>query len=262
MRINGSVIGSVVTSSASSAIGIWDLRNNELSNRLSIWPNMYVTSGSVLFLDAGNVVSYPGSGTTWYDLSGNSNNGTLTNGPTFSAANQGSIVFDGVNDYVINSSPTNIPVGSSSRTVQLWVYPKTNTCPLVQLGTGGGGNQGYYVMFYNSSGTIYLFSDGINSANNISFSGTNLPTLNTWNHMTFGNSGQNWFYYLNGVSKLSGTFGVTLNTIGQKYIVGNRDDVSLTPTNGNIAQTFVYNRALSASEILQNFNASRDRFGV
>ena len=179
-----------------------------------------VENGLVLCLDAANKLSYPGSGTTWRDLSGNSNTGTLTNGPTFSAANQGSIVFDGVNDYVINSSPTNIPVGSSSRTVQLWVYPKTNTCPLVQLGTGGGGNQVYIVSFYNVSGTLYLFTDGINSANNISFSGTDLPTLNTWNHVTFGNSGQNWFYYLNGVSKLSGTFGVTLNTIGQKYIVG------------------------------------------
>ena len=220
-----------------------------------------VTNGLVLALDAANNKSYLGSGVSWYDLSGNDNTGTLTNGPTFSTVNQGSIVFDGVNDYVINSSPTNIPVGSSSRTIQLWVYPKTNTCPLVQLGTGGGGNQGYYVMFYNSSGTIYLFSDGINSANNISFSGTDLPTLNIWNHITFGNSGQNWFYYLNGVSKLSGTFSVTLNTIGQKYIVGYRDDTPITPTNGNIAQTFVYNRTLSASEILQNYNATKSRFG-
>ena len=219
-----------------------------------------VTNGLVLALDAANNKSYSGSGVTWNDLSGNNNTGTLTNGPTFSGANGGYIVLDGTNDYVINSSPTNIPVGSSSRTVQLWIYPKNNSCPLVQLGTGGG-FQVYIVSFFNSSGTLYLFTDGINSANNISFSGTDLPTLNTWNHMTFGNSGQNWFYYLNGVSKLSGTFGVTLNTIGQKYIVGNRDDVSLTPTNGNIAQTFVYNRALSASEILQNYNATKSRFG-
>ena len=220
-----------------------------------------VTSGCVLALDAADKLSYPGSGTTWNDLSGNGNTGTLTNGPTFSAANCGYIVLDGTNDYVINSSPTNIPVGSSSRTVQLWVYPKTNTCPLVQLGTGGG-FQVYIVSFFYSSGTLYLFTDGINSANNISFSGTDLPTLNAWNHMTFGNSGQNWFYYLNGVSKLSGTFGVTLNTIGQKYIVGNRDDVYLGTANGNVSQTFVYNRALSASEILQNYNATKSRFGL
>ena len=220
-----------------------------------------VTNGLVLALDAANNKSYSGSGVTWYDLSGNNNTGTLTNGPTFSGANGGYIVLDGTNDYVINSSPTNIPVGSSSRTVQLWIYPKNNSCPLVQLGTGGG-FQVYIVSFFNSSGTLYLFTDGINSANNISFSGTDLPTLNTWNHMTFGNSGQNWFYYLNGVSKLSGTFGVTLNTIGQKYIVGNRDDVYLGTANVNVSQTFVYNRALSASEILQNYNATKSRFGL
>jgi hypothetical protein len=217
-----------------------------------------ITSGCVLSLDAADKLSYKGSGTTWRDLSGNNNTGTLTNGPTFNAGNQGSIVFDGVDDYVIDSSTTNIPTGNASRTIQLWVYPKTNTCPLVQLGIGG--NQIYIVSFFNSGGTLYLFTDGINTSNNITFSGTNLPTLNAWNHMTFGSSGQNWFYYLNGESKLSGTWSVTINSIGQKYVIGNRDDVSVTPTNGNIAQTLVYNRALSATEILNNYNATKSRF--
>ena len=217
-----------------------------------------VSSGLVLCLDAANKRSYPGTGTTWTDLSGNSNTGTLTNGPTFSAGNQGSIVFDGVDDYVIDSSTTNIPTGNVSRTIQLWVYPKTNTCPLVQLGMPG--SQVYIMSFFNIAGTLYLFTDGVNVDNNIIFSGSNLPTLNAWNHMTFGSSGQNWFYYLNGESKLSGTWSVTINTIGQKYVIGNRDDVSVTPTNGNIAQTLVYNRALSATEILQNYNATKTRF--
>lgn len=59
-----------------------------------------VTDGLVLCLDAANPKSYPGSGTAWMDLSGNGNNGTLTNGPTYNSGNKGSIVFDGVNDYV------------------------------------------------------------------------------------------------------------------------------------------------------------------
>ena len=96
MRINGSVIGSVVTSSQSSAVGMWDLRNVELANRQIIWPSAgsIITSGLILNLDAGNVASYPGSGTTWTDLSGNGNNGTLINGPTFNSSNGGSILFD------------------------------------------------------------------------------------------------------------------------------------------------------------------------
>jgi len=63
-----------------------------------------VTSGLVLALDAADKLSYRGSGTTWRDLSGNNNTGTLTNGPTFNAGNLGSIVFDGTNDYVNISS--------------------------------------------------------------------------------------------------------------------------------------------------------------
>ena len=119
MRINGSVIGSVVASSESSATGIWGLQNVELANRSNSWPIFNVTSGLILNLDASNANSYPGSGTTWYDLSGNNKNGTLTNGPTFSAANGGCIVFDGVNDYVAGG---NLGTFYSQGTISYWMY--------------------------------------------------------------------------------------------------------------------------------------------
>ena len=78
-----------------------------------------VTDGLVLALDAANAKSYPGSGTTWSDLSGNRNTGTLTNGPTFNSGNGGGIVFDGVDDYVDcgNSSTLQINQG----TISAWV---------------------------------------------------------------------------------------------------------------------------------------------
>ena len=75
-----------------------------------------VTSGLVLSLDAADKNSYPGSGTTWADLSGNTNNGTLTNGPTFSSANQGSIVFDGVDDSCILPL-TNTIIGNNQQNI-------------------------------------------------------------------------------------------------------------------------------------------------
>ena len=83
-----------------------------------------ITNGLVLYLDAANKKSYPGSGATWTDLSGNSNTGTLTNGPTFSAANMGSILFDGTNDYVDcgNNSSLQITQG----TISAWVKSTTN----------------------------------------------------------------------------------------------------------------------------------------
>ena len=222
-----------------------------------------VTSGLVLLLDAGDQASYPGSGTTWTDLSGNGNNGTLTNGPTYSSANGGSLIFDGSNDYVINSSTTNIPVGTSSRTIEFWVYPKGNTNVFVVLGTGGvGSTQIYAVEFYNLSGTTYLFSAAPTAGTNITISGAELPTLNVWNHIVFGNSGQDYFYYINGVLKKSGTFGGTINTVGQQYIIGERLDTAANAMNANMARVSIYNVALSEAEITQNFEALRSIYGV
>ena len=223
-----------------------------------------VTSGLVLLLDAGDQASYPGSGTTWTDLSGNGNNGTLTSGPTYSSADGGSLVFDGTDDYVIDSSTTNIPVGSSSRTIEFWVYPKGDTNVFVVNGTGGAGtgNQIYSVQFYNISGTRYLFSDAVNAGNNLTISGAQLPTLNVWNHIVFGNSGQDYFYYINGVLQKSGTFPANLNTVGQKYLIGRRTDYASNTMNANMARVSIYNRALSGAEITQNFDALRSIYGV
>ena len=81
-----------------------------------------VRNGLVLYLDAANPKSYPGSGTTWKDLSGNGNNGTLVNGPTFNSANGGSIVFDGTNDYVITTNLLN-PTTNPNESVFVWFNP-------------------------------------------------------------------------------------------------------------------------------------------
>ena len=232
-----------------------------------------VTAGLVLLLDAGDQASYPGSGTTWTDLSGNGNNGTLVNGVGYNSAFGGSLVFDGSNDYVINSSTTNIPVGSSSRTIDFWVYPKGDTNVFAVLGTGGvNSTQIYCVNFYNvnaghvqRNGTgaifgIYIFTDGNIIANNQAISGAQLPTLNAWNHIVFGNSGQDYFYYVNGVLQKSGTFPGNLNTVGQQYLIGKRTDWASDTMNANMARVSIYNRALSGAEITQNFNALRHRY--
>ena len=259
----GGSIGKNNSPTASIATGMWTMDEVELAARASLWPQQIVTSGLVLLLDAGDQASYPGSGTTWTDLSGNGNHGTLTSGPTYSSADGGSLIFDGTDDYVINSSTTNIPVGSSSRTIEFWVYPKGDTNVFVVLGTGGvGSTQIYSVQFYNQAGTRYVFSDRVNATNNLTISGAQLPTLNVWNHIVFGNSGQDYFYYINGVLQKSGTFPVTLNTVGQKYIVGKRDDIVRNTMNANMARVSIYNRALSGAEITQNFEALRSIYGV
>jgi len=221
-----------------------------------------ITSGLVLNLDAGNINSYPGSGTTWYDLSGNNNNGVLTNGPTFSSENGGSIVFDGTNDYVIDDPTINMPLGSSSRTICVWAYLNNySSNTFIHIGTSSGG-QRYIFQVSTGGAIIYIFTDGLNENNNVSITDAQKPSLNAWNHLTFKNDGQNYEYFLNGVSQKTGTFGTTLNTVTQRYVVGNRDDYAGTPLNGRIATVSVYNRALSSAEVLQNYNVFKGRFGL
>ena len=85
-----------------------------------------VQDGLVLNLDASNTLSYPGSGTTWFDLTSNNNDGTLVNGPTFDSANGGSIVFDGINDYVSFTTPPSTNSGTEKSSINVWIKTGTN----------------------------------------------------------------------------------------------------------------------------------------
>jgi len=199
--------------------------------------------------------------TSWTDLSGNNNTGTLTNGPTFSNVNGGTIVFDGVDDYVIDDPTINMPLGSSSRTICVWAYLNNYSSNVfIHIGTNSSGQK--YIFQVYTSDFVYIFTDGVNNNNNVTITDVQRPTLNVWNHLTFKNEGQNYEYFLNGISQKTGTFSTTLNTVTQRYLIGKRDDVATGTLNGRIATLSVYNRALSATEVLQNYNAVKSRFGL
>ena len=112
-----------------------------------------VENGLVLCLDAANKLSYPRTGTSWTDLSGNSYNGTLTNGPTFNAGNLGSIVFDGVDDYVdtVNTGTT-FQFSNTTFTLSLWV--KTNAVSGNLISKGATASTGGWLVGLNSNGTF------------------------------------------------------------------------------------------------------------
>jgi hypothetical protein len=116
-----------------------------------------VTSGLVLALDAANTKSYPGSGTTWSDLSGNGNTGTLTNGPTFNSANGGSIAFDGIDDYTnlgLVTQLTNI----TNVSVNAWVYPVTSsTTVYVSRYFNTTLNNGWLIRYMHAVGASMFF---------------------------------------------------------------------------------------------------------
>jgi hypothetical protein len=222
-----------------------------------------VTDGLVLALDAANTKSYPGSGTTWNDLSGNGNNGTLINSSTFDANNNGSIVFDGVDDYV------NIPQfvsTSQNMTFSLWFNPS-----ILPASTGKS------VIFLQTEGgyTIRLYANTNFSPNNLAWLiyferenatvGAVLPQytypLNIWTNtvMTFNENGQ-YVVYINGeLWNTTNTITFVRWFLPTGYL---RLSNSAGGVNGNISEFKIYDRTLSTEEVFQNFNATKSRYGL
>jgi hypothetical protein len=214
-----------------------------------------VTDGLVLYLDAGNSLSYPGSGTVWRDLSGNSNTGNLTNGPTFNSANAGSIVFDGVDDSVVLPNSPNLSAGSGDFTYNAWVYPIAydSYAPLFVTATTNG------IWIGKNGSNFVLRSYAV--ADLLSF-GT-LPILNFWTNIAITRIGTTATLYYNGVSQ-------TTSTTNQNFTQSTTCIASDGPPgsvfswyNGKISSTLFYKGVgLTSDQILQNYNATKGRFGL
>jgi len=215
-----------------------------------------VTRGLVLYLDAGNPNSYygPSNSLVWKDLSGNANNGTLVNGPTF---NDGAFVFDGVDDEVAITIP-GIPTGTSPRTVNIWFkYTKYSQTfySIAGYGTQSIGRT-FDIGIIDSTGVLFLDGYGGGYGAN---TGEAIPE-DTWGLATAIYTGTQQQIYYNGV--LKGSNNVTLDTASSTFQLGDMTWSTPKFLNGSIAHVSFYNRALSSSEISQNFNAQRSRFGI
>ena len=217
-----------------------------------------VTEGLVLALDAADVSSYPGSGATWTDLSGRGNNGTLVNGVGYNGSNLGSLVFDGSNDYVeITGNASNTP---SSMTLFCFVYPQ-NTRPEEIIATQNNGT-GYRFMtkvYAGNTGTKWGFRPtGVGASPE--YQGTTLSN-NTWYCLAVTYTSSNLILYLNGNIELNQSSPYEL-THGGNIRLGDCIGGAQVHFRGNIPIFMMYNRALTASEISQNFNALRGRFSI
>ena len=208
------------------------------------------TDGLVLHLDAGNTRSYPGSGNTVYDLSGLGNTSALTNGPTYLSSNLGAFVLDGSNDYILVNSQANI-LSKTAYTKIAFIYI-SNFSTVNNIISGGFSGQHAFWMF----GTDKL-NAGHNGAWNTVVGATSL-SLNTWYFaaVTYSDS-TGWKLYLNG--REDGTSAtITTFTGNQEIVIGAYS--SGNNFTGRISNIQVYNRALSATEILQNYNATKGRY--
>ena len=229
-----------------------------------------VTSGLVLNLDAANTKSYPRSGTVWRDLSGNNNSGSLVNGPTYNSQNGGSIVFDGVDDYVegpiinlqsqitvlvfvrpIQRTGTNYPVY-----IAKWnAVPDSNRSWLIGSDTPG------------NKETIIVGLDGSYQSNTIKRYEISNINYNTWKQIGFTFNNGSLIPYINGTqTPFSASLNANINTIHTSSIscklgasIDGAFDLDL---NGNVSIAQIYNRALTPSEVQQNYNALKSRFNL
>jgi hypothetical protein len=218
-----------------------------------------ITRGLVLHLDASALESYPGSGTSWFDISGNVNNSTLVNGPTYSSDNGGALLFDGTNDYTTFSTSQLSP-GAGAFTWNWWVK-LNNLSNFSILFSGTGSNTGYGVVYLNptSGGLGYYALGNRISDNNASF-GTN------WWYVTFvGNGGSNGSrnlkLYRNAVQAGS-TYTADYSFSSTTPNIGANHDSYAELMRGYVSNATYYNRALSEAEITQNYNVQKSRFGL
>lgn len=217
-----------------------------------------VKSGMILDLDAAKKDSYPRTGNSWFDISGNNTaTGTLTNDPTFSISNGGIITLDGTNDYV--SLGTFNGIGTTDRTLNFWArwtampatwgrvvtFPANDTSsdiPSFLVGLSSGGQIQYGIGGSPYNGFLYK-----------SYS------LNSWVNICLVVTGKTVSGYFNGVfdATATSTGTVSTNCIG---VIGRYNNFYSQYMTGQVSNLQLYYRVLSASEILQNYNAMRGRF--
>jgi len=226
---------------------------------------LIVRDGLVLCLDAANPRSYPKSGTTWSDLKG-SNNGTLTNGPTFDADNKGSIVFDGTNDYINFGNGSEFSI-TEQITLICWMKKTdktSNTGYHHLISRAPTSNIGYTLATEVNTGyPIFQFST--NGSNQWPNKAAIFPVdvcTGDWT-MVAASYNSNTSTVLIGVndSFYTETETGTMYNSTANVEIGRRSGVGQYYP-ANISAAIIYNRALTASEVLQNYNATRGRYGI
>jgi len=220
-----------------------------------------LASTIVLDLDAGNSASYAGTGTTWTDLSGKGNHGTLVNGVTYNSANQGYLVFSGNGPYVSLPKSTDFDFNTGDFTVENWIYmtPTNESSVYISLNVIGSSYAAFRMEHYN--GRLYLSHsyDGTSyvNAGNFAF------TRNAWQHIVVSRIAGSAVVYVNGVSKLA--YSLPGSLIGQQNSqIGNLGrENSFYSFSGNIATTKIYKgKGLTSTEVLTQFDLTKSRFSL
>jgi len=248
-----------------------NLRNNRFipsGNNIFTQPNDIVSNGLVFYLDAGITNSYPQASSTWYDLSGNNNNGLLINAPTYSSENDGLLSFNGTNQQTNVIDPA--ALRNQNFSISLWIRPRTQAAAVTTIIDFNHGlapfqgwvmqsedattNRNYYFVWYD--GSNYVPASGAGKGIQI--------TNNVWQNITYTKNGTTLIGYKNGASVYTPTpsgSATVVYTTGKNVTIAN--SVSFTRFfNSDIGNVMIYNKGLSLAEVVQNYNAQRTGFGV
>ena len=209
-----------------------------------------------MHLDAANTKSYSGTGNVWNDLSGGGNNGTLVNDVGYSSNNKGSMVFDGINDYVLSTNNANLQI--TTGTISTWFNANSNN-----TGFRGIITKQFAWGLFLFDNVLIAYDWGTGTYGTDRTTNINLGN-NTWNNVamsfseTIGSPNNNANIYLNGVLITTATIKHLNHDIALQIGEANSNQ----NFSGSIASSSVYNRALTALEIKQNFEALRGRYGI
>jgi hypothetical protein len=213
-----------------------------------------VTNGLVLALDAADRNSYVSGSTTWSDISGNGSIGTLTSA-SFSLNNGGSITFNGATG---SASVTGVSLQNDGGTISTWVYPNSVGYSGYVVSAVGANTNRYYITQTNANFSVLRG----NPAASLTF--TNSVTTNQWYNLTAtwvsSSLSSSMSTYLNGT--FVGSVPITASGATTEFAIGNFRNTAGQVFSGSIAITQVYNRVLTATEIAQNYNAQKARFGL
>ena len=215
-----------------------------------------LSSGLVLNLDAGNSLSYNGSGSTWYDISGSGNHVTMQNSSSITYSNSGGGYFDlGTNGYFNNLTTTNLPIANNNYTMSVWVqFPSSwSANGMISIGNDWGTNNSVNAFRTNSNNQIYNYWWG----NDLLGTGTLSSPTNTWFNAVAQYNGTTRKVWINGV-QLTSDNAINHNVTNAVLNIGATNNSEYLK--GKIGQALIYNRALSSEEIIQNFNSQAARF--
>jgi hypothetical protein len=217
-----------------------------------------ILDGLVVNIDASQLRSYPGSGPTWSDLSGRNNNWTLNNNPAFSTANGGYFTMDNVDDYVSLAYNSSIPTGATTRTLMIWFYTTVTSWGRDVNNlfySGGNGTRASFAVDMDTYPVMQVWTSGDDIDVSTPFAQTGWANI----CVTY-NGSTTILIYCNGVLYGTKTLAGTLNTGTGTLYFGSFGAGSYF--DGRISQLLMYDKTLTASEVLQNYNVTKTRFGL